>query len=297
MSKEKTAHSDGVEKRKRQDRATPSTLELEYAEALDTVQTERDALIQRILRLETMLADPERGQNAILYFRLRAIWDMCHTDLMALSQQFQEKYAGIIEESTGETSATTTDAAYEAFAARQRVVQARLRALQDEQKRINYDLHVREKPFKVGEKLALSNEFESIEKQLSEATRELKDLENNAPKAPVVSQPPVAAIQHRGPTLQTRRAINIALIALAQYFYLFYREDQIAAMALRASRKPVEDTNFGLASECLEIGDKVRELATLSRNERNRHEAVRQRVEYLKNRLRYASATDAIPDQ
>ncbi|MGA7964353.1 MAG: hypothetical protein WCB49_00360 [Gammaproteobacteria bacterium] len=297
LAEEKLANSDSVEKKKRQDKSASSTLELEYAKALDTLQAERDALTQRVLRLETMLADPEKGQNAILYFRLRAIWDMCHDDLMALSQQFQEKYADIVEETIGDTTVATTNAAYEAFVARQRVVQARLRSLQDEQKRINYELHVREKPFKPGEKLALTEESAKVEKQLDEAARELKDLENNAPKAPDVQQLPSPPVRHRGPNLQTRRAINIALIALAQYFYLFYREDQIAAMALRASRKPVEDTNFGLASECLEIGYKVRELATLSRNERNRHEAVRQRVEYLKNRLRYPSDSDAIPDQ
>lgn len=299
LDKKKLANPGGVEKEKKQDKSAPSTLELEYAEALDTLQTERDALMQRLLRLETMLADPEKGQNAILYFRLRAIWNMCHDDLMALSQQFQEKYtyADIVEETISDTTVATTNAAYEAFVARQRVIQARLRSLQDEKKRINYELNVREKPFKPGEKLALTEESENVEKQLDEANRELKDLENNAPKVPDVQQLPSPAVRHRGPTLQTRRAINIALIALAQYFYLFYREDQIAAMALRASRKPVEDTNFGLASECLEIGYKVRELATLSRNERNRHEAVRQRVDYLKNRLRYASDSDAIPDQ
>lgn len=297
LPREKVTHAVTVEKKKRQDKSAPSTLEMEYAEALDTIQAERDVLSQRLLRLEAMLADPEKGQNAILYFRLRAIWDMCHSDLMALSQQFQGKYADIVEENAIDTAPVTASAAYEAFAARQRAAQARLRSLQDKRKQINYELHVREKPFKVGEKLTLTKEFSGVEKELEEATRELENLQKEAPAPPVEKQSPAPTLRRYGPTLQTRRAINIALIALAQYFYLFYREDQIAAMALRASRKSVEDTNFGLAIECLEIGNKVRELATLSKNERNRHEAVRQRVEYLKNRLRYASDADAIPDQ
>ena len=281
----------------KQDESSPPALALEYTEAWDTLQTERDTLAQRVMRLEAMLADPEKGQNAILYFRLRAIWAMCHSDLMALSRQFQEKYTDIDPDNGSDTVVSATSAAHEAFSARQRVARARVRSLQEEQKRINYELYGRERPFKVGEKSTLSKESIEIKKQLDGAIRELTAVQKNAPMEPIAPQPSAPPLRRNGPAFQTRRAINITLIALAQYFYLFYREDQIAAMALRASRKPVEDANFGLASECLVLGSKVRELATLAKNERNRHEVVRQRVEYLKNRLRYASNSDAIPDR
>ena len=58
---------------------------------LDQVSTERDLLkadagdlrirneeLQRQLtNLEQMLADAERGQSAIIYYRLRAVWNTC----------------------------------------------------------------------------------------------------------------------------------------------------------------------------------------------------------------------------
>jgi hypothetical protein len=294
---EKLSGSVGGRKEKKQDKSPPIVSESENTKAWETLQAERDILAQRVMRLEAMLADPEKGQNAILYFRLRAIWAMCHSDLMALSRQFQEKYTDSGPDNGNDTTVSATSAAHEAFTARRRVARARVRSLQEEQKRINYELHGREKPFRVGEKSALSKESIKIEKQLDGATRELTALQKNAPMAPIAPPPSASSSQRNELALQTRRAINITLIALAQYFYLFYREDQIAAMALRASRKPVEDANFGLASECLALGSKVRDLATLAKNERNRHEDVRQRVKYLKHRLRYASNSDAIPDR
>ncbi len=297
LPREKLSDAVGDGKGKKQDKSPSVIPESENAKTWDTLQAERDTLAQRMRRLEAMLADPEKGQNAILYFRLRAIWAMCHSDLMALSQQFQEKYTATGSDNGNDTTVSATSAAHEAFTARRRVARARVRSLQEEQKRINYELHGREKPFKVGEKSALSKESTKIEKQLDAATRELATLQKNAPTAPIALPPSAPPLRRNGPSLQTRRAINITLIALAQYFYLFYREDQIAAMALHASRKPVEDANFGLASECLALGSKVRDLITLSKNERNRHEDVRQRVKYLKHRLRYASNSDTIPDR
>ncbi len=294
LPREKLPDSVGEGKEKKQNKSSPVIPESGNTQAWDALQAERDTLAQRMKRLEAMLADPEKGQNAILYFRLRAIWAMCHSDLIALSRQFQEKYTAAGSDDGNDTMVSATSAAHKAFAARQRVAHAGVRSLQEEQKRINYELHGREKPFKVGERSTLSKESIRIEKQLDGAIRELTALQRNAPPALQSSASPV---QQKGLTLQTRRAINIALIALAQYFYLFYQEDQISAMALSASRKSVEDVNFGLASECLALGSKVRELATLSKNERKRHEAVRQRVEYLKKRLRYTNNSDTIPDR
>jgi len=274
----------------------------EIGESLSRLRAERDALAQRLQRLEAMLADPEKGQNAILYYRLRAIWDMCHRDLMALSRQFREKYVGQTAGKEGSAhSGSASGVVEDAQAARLRAVQARVRALEEERKKLHYELHERDKPFKVGEKRALTHTLAKAEKQLETAIQELKVLQQIMPAKPVAEPVQAAPAEEHGTqaalNVQTRRAINITLIALAQHFYLLYREEQIAEMALRASQKPVDEVNFGLASECQALGNKTRELATLSKNEKNRHEAVRRRVEYLKGKLHYASASDAIPEQ
>ncbi|MDN5863634.1 MAG: hypothetical protein L0I62_00225 [Gammaproteobacteria bacterium] len=59
---------------------------------IELLTRERDALGDRLASLERMLADPEGGQNAILYYRLRAIWRMCSRHLAAMAKRFTEKY-------------------------------------------------------------------------------------------------------------------------------------------------------------------------------------------------------------
>lgn len=152
----------------------------------------RDALAARLERLEKMLADPEAGQNAILYYRLRAIWDMSRHSLEVMARRFHEKYK----------------------------------------------------------------------------TQDVDDDKTGLP-------------------LDKRRAINILLIALAQEYYLVYREDQIAEMARQTVRKTVEDVHFGLAEECLEFGLKARELVARARGENNLGEPLRRRAKYLHGRLRF----------
>jgi hypothetical protein len=172
----------------------PSAREkVERAEArTEEIRQERDALAGRLERLEAMLADPEAGQNAILYFRLRAIWELSCRKLETMAMRFREKYEARNEEGV-----------------------------------------------------------------------------ENLPR-------------------DKRRAINILLIALAQEYYLFYHENQIAEMTRLAALKSVEDVHFGLADECLEFGRKARELVARTRGESRLGDALRRRAKYLHGSLRFS---------
>lgn len=254
------------------------------AELVEQVKAERDALAQRLHRLEQTLADPDKGQNAILYYRLRTIWNVCHHDLTMLARQFREKYEG-------RAATTANEAANQeriVLAGRLREASAQEKALRERVQRIRHDLYERDKPFRVGEKSALTRELEELEPRLDKARKRIAALRHEAAVTPPMM--PRTAL-----TLATRRAINTLLIALAQHYYLLFRDEQISEMALRAARKPVDEVYFGLSTECLKLGQKTRELIALAKSEENRHELVRRRAQYLNGRLRYASDTSAIP--
>lgn len=59
---------------------------------IETLTRERDALAERLSSLEHMLADPETGQNAPLYYRLRAVWRFCGRNLQIMAKRFSAKY-------------------------------------------------------------------------------------------------------------------------------------------------------------------------------------------------------------
>ena len=276
LERDWSAHeAEVLREREQHVRQEAAITEISSEEKLAQVVSERDRLKVRITALEAILADPEKGQNAILYFRLRAIWSMCHRDLQVLSRQFREKYA------SEPWAAAPVDAGVQA-------VEAEAGELRKEVARLHYELHERERPFRKGEQGMLRSVLIETKLRLAETEARLGHLRRE-------SAPDVAAPQGGELSCNTRRAINTLLIALAQHFYLLYREDQIAEAALNAARKPVEEAYFGLAEECLRIEYKVRELIAAAGREEKRHEMVRRRAAYLYTRLRYADAASAIP--
>ena len=258
----------------------------ESSSALEALREERDRLAGRLQRLEQMLADPEKGQNAILYYRLRGIWSACHQDLVVLARQFRQKYEG----ESGSAQREAAEADRLALANRLRSASAEEKRLRGEVQRLSRELHERQKPFKVGEKQTVTRALADAERQLAAVTKRVAALRHEAAVTPPST--PRAAL-----SVSTRRAINTLLIALAQHYYLLYRDEQVAEMALRAARKPVEDVYFGLANDCLALSRKARELTARSRMEENRQDAVRRRAQYLHGRLRYADDASAIPVQ
>ncbi len=249
-----------------------------------TVIAERDALLERLRRLEQMLADPEKCQNAILYYRLRAIWRLCHKDLVVLATQFREKY----EARSAQAVARGSSEERIAIAARLRRAAGEEKTLREEVARLHRRLHDHAKPFKVGEKALLTHDLQEREQRLKQTRMRVAALRQEAAIMPPAA--PRAML-----SVGTRRAINTLLIALAQHYYLHYRDEQIADMALRAMRKPVDEAYFGLTGECLALQRKTRELVALAKGETNRHEAVRRRAQYLHERLRYPDTSSAIP--
>lgn len=261
----------------------------EEVRELAAVVAERDALSERLAHLERMLADPEKGENAILYYRLRAVWRFCHDDLVVLAEGSRSKFdVGASEQS--EPVAALKPEPRRAAEQELQAAEAEEHALHERIKRLRHDLYELERPFRPGEKQTLTAALREAEPHLAAVTircNELRALQESEPE-PV----PVSAPQQ---VVTARRAINALLIALAQHYYLLFREDQIADMALHAARTPVEDAYFGLASECLELQRKIRELLAWARSEQGRGEPLQLRAKYLRPRLHYSSQESAIP--
>lgn len=263
------------------------------ARELAALRAERDALRERFDRLERMLADPDKGENAILYYRLRTVWNLCHKDLQSLVGESRRKFevteiagAKVLSEPETDERAEVAECLQNARTEAER--------LQAQIGRMRYDLYEREKPFRTGEKRALERALDEATPKLVHTEARVRELATRLALLEAEAPPVRARAPARG-TTTARRAVNTLLIALAQHYYLLFREAQIAEMALQAARKPVDAVYFGLAGECLEFNRKTRELMARARSERGRPEAVRRRSRYLHSRLRYDDDTTAVP--
>ncbi|MDE2195643.1 MAG: hypothetical protein KGJ56_00425, partial [Gammaproteobacteria bacterium] len=59
---------------------------------LEDLRARHEELHRQLTSIEQMLADPEKGQNAIVYYQLRAVWDTCRQQLRLLSEELSGRY-------------------------------------------------------------------------------------------------------------------------------------------------------------------------------------------------------------
>lgn len=288
--RETPAHS--VQEPALQNSAARTVVPAGVREELSRVSAERDMLANRLGRLERLLADPEKGQNAILYYRLRAVWQFCHDDLVLLAQGSRSKF------DVGEdlilkhpTVSREEVRARKALIADLDAAQGEEQGLRKRIKELRHDLFERERPFRPGERLALTAALKECEPRLAAVVTRCQELRRKVDEVEAEPQPapPPAKV------VTARRAINTLLIALAQHYYLLFRDDQISDMALHAAQTPAEDAYFGLAAECQEAQHKIRELLSWARAEQGRGEVLQRRAKYLRTRLRYDDEESAVP--
>lgn len=266
----------------------------EYARLKETSEDLQDRYTEierQFSGLETMLMDPEHGQNAIVYYRLRAVWDLCGQQLQNLAedlsarhqkmerdrqvQLFQAEKRTRVEDAFGRVRAAETD---------RQTVEEGFKGLEEEMAKYTKLWHYFKRKALRGALDEARTRLERLEERKREAEAGLEVAK--AEEAP----------EYPGLTLNAKREINIALIALAQYLVLHFNTHTIAEMARNAHIKPVSDVHFGLADECLQMTGRIREVISMLRGDADRAEKLRLRAEYLRAHVRYADDSAAVPE-
>jgi hypothetical protein len=122
---------------------------------------------------------------------------------------------------------------------------------------------------------------------LDERIEELKDLTE---KIQGESLPEL-----EGLSIESRRLINSAIIAFAQYLVIHFAEHDLASLARAANERPVGDMKFGDRRDCDKMVECIRERIQDLKQQQNLPERVRKRTEQLIPKLQYRSETDAMP--
>lgn len=246
---------------------------------------------RQLAGLEKMLMDPEKGQNAILYYRMRAVWDLCRNQLRNLADELsgrhdqveRKRYTEAYEQQRA-TQIKDTQRLIEILDRDRQVLSADVARMEAQIPELKRFWHKKKRERLMEEIEEAMGKFGPIDKRRSELVKKLDGIK----KAPLPT--------YLGIGVPTRRAINIAMIAMAQYLYLHFTEHEIAPMARSAGLKPVMDVNFGGANECLRIGAQMWEVVMKLKADTLRPEKLKHRAEYLRQKLTYASDQDSVPE-
>jgi hypothetical protein len=239
--------------------------------------------------LERLLTNPLAAANAMVYFQLRHLWKVAavrieqfgaELDVQRRSRERRQLHdaelakrrrrLGAIRDKLDDLAEKRRSVIDEAYRVEQRLQRANLvaRWLQGPRAR----RHLK----------GLSNGRRVLEdriEELKELTEKIQGEELPEPQ---------------GLSLESRRTINTAILALAQHLAVHFAEHDLATLAKTATQRPVGEMHFGDRAECDRMVERVRErLQDLK--QQKLADVVRKRAEMLKASLTYRNETDAVP--
>jgi len=257
---------------------------------LESKDESRQLLQQRIDSLEMLLANPEAGFNAIVFFQLRFVWRTCRAELekfaaqllnqqlqrarRAQLMQFNRERAGQVELLRGEIQERREQ--LQLAAAQRQALEAEVAGL------TGFWNHTRRRKRKttIDE---LSATVEGLSATMEQLIAEKTALEQA--QAPQVDSTSVAA----------RRLINLAVIALAQQLFDYFDEKGLARLAHEAMVKPIEEIKYGHRADCIRYIEEIPQAIARRNSEPGLSDILRRRTAALRQVAQYRSEGDTVP--
>jgi len=268
-------------------------LRRERFELLDRIKEQESAISraqEQLEGLERLLINPVAAANAMVYFQLRHMWRVAAKKV----EQFGQDFAAQREQRE------RAQLHAEVIAKRDRrlsAIQAKLGELLNKRKdvietRVALEARLEHTGalirFFVGPRLRrqikTSRENQRV---LDERVGELNELVEKIQGEPFPDP--------EGLGLESRRLVNVAIIALAQHLVTHFSKDDLARLAKTATERPVADMKYGDRRECDRMVEMIRVRVEDLNTDRRLADAVRQRTDYLVGRVQYRHDTDTIP--
>ena len=245
---------------------------------------------QRLEQLEGMLADPMHAANASVFYQLRGVWASCTRKLTRLSSDLtanqtereQHGAASQFEESM-RAALHVLDGQIKKARQSEDAVTEKLRAMHERHSQLRGFWNF----FK---RRALLADTEKLERELQAAQthtaqcRATKD-EKLAEKAP----------EYAGVSLEGRRKMNLALIAIAQELFIHYSVQNISLLAREASVRQVTEVNYGNIEACRVMNAYIAKCMRSLPVGDDLVRKVRRRASHLAEQAAYRSDTDTVP--
>lgn len=239
--------------------------------------------------LERLLTNPLAAANAMVYFQLRHLWNTAAQRLTSfaadLEHQREKRERAVVREAALAKRRRRLDAIFAKLAD----LEHKSAGLAGEKRRVEERLEQSHFAARLirGPKLRRRiARLENGEGVLGERIAELKDLIEKIEGEPLPDLD--------GLSIESRRLINTATIALAQHLVVHFAEHDLAHLAKAATERPVGEMRFGERRDCDRMVERIRERIQALKKQ-NLAESVRRRTELLSPHLRYRDENDPVP--
>jgi hypothetical protein len=270
-----------------------SNLKKERFDLLDKLKEQEGAIVraqEQLEGLERLLTNPLAAANAMVYFQLRHMWRIgaLRVEQFAkeLTLQREKREKAQLHETVLAKRKRRLDAIneklHELLQKRKKFIEEGVRYEQRLQRmnvvlRLFVGYQVRRRLKGIG----------ANKHALEERIQEFNELIEKIRSEPLP--------EPEGLSLESRRLINVAVIALAQHLAVHFCDNDLATLAKASTERPVADMKFGDRRTCDRMVEMIREKVAELNEDKHLADAVKRRTDGLINEVRYRHETDTVP--
>lgn len=269
-------------------------LRRERFELLDKLKEQEGAIVraqEQLEGLERLLTNPLAAANAMVYFQLRHLWRLGAQRLEQFGKELQTQ-----REKRERTQVQDAE-----MAKRKRRLDAindKVGGLADKHRAVVEDLTRSEQQLERMNRLlrwfrgpGLKRRIAGLKdgrQMLDEKLAELRELAEKIQGEPLPEPEDLS--------LESRRLINCAIIALAQHLVVHFSEHDLASLAKTSTERPVGDMKFGDRRDCDRMVERIREKIEELKQQKTVADQVKRRTDLLLAEVKYRNDTDSVPN-
>ena len=268
-------------------------LRRERFELLDKLKEQEGAIVraqEQLEGLERLLTNPLAAANAMVYFQLRHLWRVGAQRLEQFGKELQlqreKRERALLHEAEIAKRKRRLDAITEklqGLSEKHRVVVQESTQLEQQLATMNRLIRLFRAP-RIKTRLA---GLASGRQMLDEKIVELNELSEKIQGEPLPEPEEIS--------LESKRLINTAIIALAQHLVVHFSEHDLASLAKTSTERAVADMKFGDRKDCDRMVEQVRDKIEELKQQKTLADQVKKRADQLLTEVKYRNDTDAVP--
>jgi hypothetical protein len=268
-------------------------LRRERFELLDKLKEQEGAIAraqEQLEGLERLLTNPLAAANAMVYFQLRHLWKVGAQRLEQFGKELQgmreKRERAQLHEAAIAKRDRRLDAISEKLAGlveKHKLVVEEAAKFEQQLTRMNKLIRLFRGPRLRNRVAGLHNGREMLEQKIEE----LKELTEKIQGEPLPEPEEIS--------VESRRLINTAVIALAQHLVAHFSEHDIASLAKTATERAVGDMKFGDRRDCDRMVERIREKIEELKQQKTLADLVKKRADQLLTEMKFRNDTDTVP--
>ena len=268
-------------------------LRRERFELLDKLKEQEGAIVraqEQLEGLERLLTNPLAAANAMVYFQLRHLWRVGAQRVEQFGRELQLQRERRERAQLHEAALAKRKRRLSALNDKFRTLAEKRKLMADEAERIEHRLDKMNALIKLFRGPRFRRRAAGLRNGLGVLEDRIEEIKELAEKIQGEPLPEPEDL-----SLESRRLINTAVIALAQHLVVHFCEYDLASLAKTSTERGVGDMKFGDRRDCDRMVERIRERIEELKQQKTLADRVKKRTDQLLGEMKYRNETDSVP--